>query len=130
MTRRRRAAKGSEPGSYPDAEPPTVVSIEWDYGYSSVLANRSPGVPPVNLLDPADLGLSPSLVGRLETWLERQEVLSRRWYSDEADTEESLGAEAKSRKELLALAHDVQHELWPDVEVLLEGRPISQYRHR
>jgi hypothetical protein len=130
MTRRRRAAKGSEPGSYPDEEPPTVVSIEWDYGYPSVLANVSPGVPTVDLLDPADLGLSPPLVGRLKAWLERQEVLSRRWYSDEADTEESLRAEAQSRKEKLALAYDVQHELSPDVEVLLEGQPISEYRHR
>jgi hypothetical protein len=107
---------------------PTVISLGWDYGYASVLENRSPGVMGVDLLDPAALGLSHELTRRLTAWLDRQEVLSGRWVGEEPDTEESLRAETESARELLTLAHDVQHELGPDVEVLLHGRPLSEHR--
>jgi hypothetical protein len=57
-------------------------------------------------------------------------VLSRRWIREEPDTEETLRAEAESARELLTLAYDVQHELGPDVEVLLHGRPLNEHRRR
>jgi hypothetical protein len=129
MTRRRSRRTGPTqvvPERY--IGPPTVISLEWDYSYESVLENRSPGVMGVDLLDPAELGLSPELAERLAGWLDRQEALSGRWVRDEPDTEESLRAETESARELLALAYDVQHELGPDVEVLLHGRPLSEHR--
>ena len=129
MTRRR--SRRSEPTQI-DPErsigPPTVISLDWDYGYESVVENRSPGVIGVDLLDPAALGLSQELASRLTAWRDRQEVLSGRWVGEEPDTEESLRAETESARELLTLAHDVQHELGPDVEVLLHGRPLNEHR--
>ena len=127
---RRRSRKREPTHPIPDrcTGPPTVISLEWDYSYGSVLANRSPGVWGVDLLDPAELGLSEELAGRLAGWVDRQEVLSGRWVREEPDTEESKRAESESARELLTLAYDVQRELGPDVEVLLHGRPLDQQR--
>ncbi|TFV47783.1 hypothetical protein [Blastococcus sp. TF02A-35] len=109
---------------------PTVVSLEWDYCYPSVLADRSPGVLGTDLLDPAELGLSAQLTARLEAWRDRQESLSGAWVRDAppvTEAERNLGEQ--QQRELLTLAHDVQHELGADVEVLLDGRPLKG-RHR
>ena len=111
-----------------DRARPTVISLEWDYGYDSVLLDRSPGVLGVATEDPIELGLSEGLVRRLRQWLDRQDALSARWVRDEPDTEESLHAEAVLRRELLALAYDVQHELGRAVDVLLDGRPLREHR--
>jgi len=129
MTRRR--SRRREPAQVVperDIDPPTVISLEWDYSYESVLENRSPGVVGVDLLDPAELGLSQELTERLAAWLDRQEVLSGRWVREEPDTEESLRAETESARELLTLAYSVKHELGSDVEVLLHGQPLSEHR--
>ncbi len=131
MTRRRsRRKEPTHPSPESYTGPPTVISLDWDYGYNSVLVNRSPGVRGVDELDPAEVGLSHELAGRLAAWLERQEVLSGRWVREEPDTEESLRAETGAARELLTLAYDVQHELGPDVDVLLHGRPLNEHRRR
>ena len=77
---RRRSRKREPTHPIPDryTGPPTVISLEWDYSYESVLANRSPGAWGVDLLDPAELGLSQGLAERLAGWLDRQEALSGR----------------------------------------------------
>jgi hypothetical protein len=129
---RRRSGRGEPTHSIAERYigPPTVISVHWDYGYESVLENRSPGVMAVALLDPTELGLSPQLVERLAAWHHKQDVLSGRWIREEPDTEETLRAEAELARELLTLAYDVQHELGPDVEVLLHGRPLNEHRRR
>ena len=108
--------------------PPTVVNLEVDHGYSSILVNRSPGVGGVWELTPEELGLSVELAQRLTEWLDRWEVLSNRWLNDLPETEESRRAEEQSDRELLALAFDVQHALGPDVEVTLNGLPPGDHR--
>lgn len=123
---RKREPAQADPESY--IGPPTVISLDWDYSYESVLEDRSAGVFGVDLLDPADLGLSQELTGRLTAWLDRQEVLAGRWVREEPDTADSRRAESESARELLTLAYDVQHELGPDVEVLLHGRPLDGHR--
>ncbi|RBY88130.1 hypothetical protein DQ244_16400 [Blastococcus sp. TBT05-19] len=107
-----------------------MVSFEWDYCYPSVLADRSPGVLGIDLLDPAELGLSPELIARLDAWRDRQETLSGAWIRiDPPVTDEEQSRGEQQQRELLTLAHDVQHELGPDVEVLLDGQPLKG-RHR
>ena len=108
--------------------PPTVVSVEWDYAYPSVLADRSPGVLGTDLLDPAELGLSAELAGRLEQWMDRQEALSGAWIRDPPETEEERRLGQQQHRDLLTLAYDVQRELGADVEVLLDGRPLKEQR--
>ncbi|MCW2700370.1 MAG: hypothetical protein JWQ45_1905 [Blastococcus sp.] len=114
----------------PDVGPPTVVSLDWDYAYESVLRDVSPGVSDVRLLKPAELGLSPALAARLAGWHERQDVLSGRWVREEPDTDESRREESALAHELSTLAYDVQHELGRDVEVLLHGRPLHERPRR
>ncbi|RBY97983.1 hypothetical protein DQ237_03565 [Blastococcus sp. TF02-8] len=110
---------------------PTVISLEWDYGYPSIVADRSPGVLGIDLLDPAELGLSAELVARLEAWRDARERLSAVWIRDDPlETEEERVLREQQRQELLALAHDVQHELGRDVEVLLERRPLREAHRR
>jgi anti-sigma regulatory factor (Ser/Thr protein kinase) len=106
-------------------EAPTVISLDWDLGYESVLQNHSPGISGVDQLDPAELGLSPGLASRLAAWLHREEVMARRLIADEHDCVED---ETESRRELLTLAYDVRREVGPDVEVLLRGRPLDGHR--
>ncbi len=130
MTRRRPRRSAAHPIVEHRDEPPTVISLEWDYGYESVLQDCSPGVIGVLLRDPGELGLSAELATRLTAWRDHQEILSGRWIREEPETEESLRAETRSARELLTLAYDVQHELGPDVEVLLHRRRLDQYRRR
>jgi hypothetical protein len=72
MARRRaRVRQHHQAESVQYVGPPTVVSLEWDYGYLSALVNRSRGVEGVSALYPADLGLSDELAQRLMSWLDR-----------------------------------------------------------
>jgi len=128
-SRRVRKRHGGPRLPEPREGPPTVVSLEWDYEYGSVLADRSPGTLGTDLLDPAELGLSAELVARLEAWTDRQEALSGAWIRDdppETEAERRLGE--RQHRELLTLAYDVQRELGPDVEVLLDQRPLKERR--
>ena len=129
MTRRRFSKhRRQRVPEQPDG-PPTVVSLEWDYAYPSVLVDRSPGVFGVDCLDPAALGLSAELAARLERWMDRHEGLSGAWIREdppETDEERRLGEQ--QHRDLLTLAYDVQRELGPDVEVLLDGRPLEERR--
>ncbi|MCA0146725.1 hypothetical protein [Blastococcus sp. LR1] len=132
MTSRRRSRyrHGGPRVPEPREGPPTVVSLEWDYMYPSIIADRSPGVLGTDLLDPAELRLSAELVARLEAWTDRQESLSGAWIRDDppvTEAEQHLGEQ--QQRELLTLAYDVQRELGPDVEVLLDGHPLKG-RHR
>ncbi|NEK87826.1 hypothetical protein GCU60_18970 [Blastococcus saxobsidens] len=111
----------------PDGRP-TVVSLDWDYMYPSVLVDRSPGLfGSVAFVDPAELGLPPELVSRLESWWDRQEMLSGAFHRDQppmSEVERRLGKQQD--RELLTLAYDVRQALAPDVEVLLWGRPLEE----
>ena len=129
MTRRRSGKHRRHPVPEQPDGPPTVVSLEWDHAYPSVIADRTPGVVGVDLLDPAQLGLSVELAARLELWLERQEALSGAWIRDEPpETEEERRLRELQHRDLLTLAYDVQRELGPDVEVLLHDRPLKEQR--
>ncbi len=111
----------------PREGPPTVVSLDWDYAYPSVLVDRSPGVPAIDFVDPAELGLPPELAERLEEWRDRQEALSgafHRYQPPQTEEERRLGRQQD--RELLTLACDVRQALAPDVEVLLWGRPVEE----
>jgi hypothetical protein len=114
----------------PPTGPPTVVSLEWDYSYGSVLIDRSPGrLGTVDFVDPAGVGLPPELVERLESWRDRQETLSGAFLRDQppvAEEERRLGQ--RQDRELLTLAHDVRQALAPGVEVLLWQRPVEERR--
>ena len=109
--------------------PPTVIAVEWDYAYPSVLADRSPKVRGTDLPDPAELGLSAGLTARLEQWMDRHEALSGVWIRDDpSETGEERRLAQQQHRDLLTLAYDVQRELGRDVEVLLEGRPLKEQR--
>ena len=109
---------------------PTVVSLDWDYGYASVLTDRSPGVHEVRCLDPWELGLSDGLTTRLQAWLARAEAHSARWVRDDPLTEDARSVEEQLERDFVSLAYDVAHELGPDVGVLVRGREIEAARHR
>ena len=106
------------------------MSLEWDYGYSTVLCDRSPGVSGVSFLDYAELGLSPELRARLSAWHEEIDRLSARWITDGPVTPEVETAERRSAAHKLALAYDVQHELGSDVELLVDGESLDERRRR
>ena len=127
MGRRRRRSPGIR---YPEpvVDPPTVVDVQVDHGYSSILVDRSPGVSSVRTLSPEELGLSPELAQRLADWLRRWEVLSHRSVNGLPETETTRREEEESDRDLLTLAFDVEHALAPDVEVTLGGLPPSEYR--
>ncbi|MCZ2828168.1 hypothetical protein O2W14_04870 [Modestobacter sp. VKM Ac-2986] len=108
--------------------PPTVIDVQVDVGYSSILVNRSPGVAGVWEMTPEELGLSEELSQRLTGWLDGWHVLSNRWINDLPETEGSRRAEEESGRELVTLAFDVQHALAPDVEVTLFGLPPGDHR--
>ncbi len=127
MARRPRGRSGSRPGTPDPGGPPTVVSIEWDHFYRSVLIDRSPGVRGVSWLDPIELGLSEDLAERLRAWNREAEALARRDLDDEPEDEASLAADAASDRQMRELAHEVRRELGPEVEVLLNGRPLDGY---
>ena len=112
----------------PPDGPPTVVSLEWDYSYGSVLIDRSPGVlGTVAFVGAPGLGLPAELVERLECWRDRQETLSGAFLRDQPPpTEEERRLGQRQDRELLTLAHDVRQALAPDVEVLLWQRPIEE----
>jgi hypothetical protein len=113
-----------------DLPAPTVISLDWDYAYSSVLTDRSPGVSEVRCLDPRALGLSHGLTARLEAWLDRIERHSASWVRDDPVTDESRAAEEQFERDLVGLAYDVAHELGPEVEVLVRGEDIDVVRRR
>jgi hypothetical protein len=93
------------------------VALEWDYAYPSPIVDRTPGVVGVEFLDPAGLGLSEALGERLMSWLDR----IPHWEAPE-------GSDAEWTREGLTLAHDLQHEVGPDVTVLYGSRPVTEHR--
>ncbi|BAL88707.1 hypothetical protein AMIS_34870 [Actinoplanes missouriensis 431] len=110
-------------------EMPTVVSIEWDFGYSSLLVDRSPGVIGVDDRAPAELALSPDLIRRLDALLTRHERIYGHWVQQsmagvEDDTAQERRDMADLQAETLALAYEVQHELGGSVVVLVDGHPL------
>lgn len=108
---------------------PTVVSVEWDFGYDSLLLDRSPGVIGVGELDPAELGLSPGLIGRLKALLDRHERVYGHWVQQSmAGAEDDTGEEHRDTAELRAdtrdVAYAVQNELGSFVVVLVDKHPL------
>jgi hypothetical protein len=108
---------------------PAVVSVEWDFGYDSLLLDRSPGVIGVHELDPAGLGLSPELIGRLDVLLDRHERFCGHWVrhsmsggADDTDDERRDMAELRARTRDAAYA--IQNELGGLVTVLVDRRPL------
>jgi hypothetical protein len=110
------------------SRPPSVISVEVDACYTSILVDRSPGLTGVVELDPAQLPLTPALCARLAEWHERYDTLSRRWINDEPETPRSREDDARLDHDMLTLAYDVRNELGPDVEALLSGGPLNE-RH-
>ncbi|MFC6567804.1 hypothetical protein [Actinoplanes utahensis] len=85
---------------------PTVVSVEWDFGYDSLLLNRSPGVIGVDELNPAELDLSPELADRLKALLERHERVYGHWvHQSMSGAEEETDEE---RRDLTGLRADTR----------------------
>ncbi|OMQ16287.1 hypothetical protein A7K94_0203560 [Modestobacter sp. VKM Ac-2676] len=82
----------------------------------------------VRFLGPVALGLSPGLAERLATWLARWERVSGYWINEWGKPDWLPAEESALRRDLLDLGHDVAHELGPDVEVLIEGIPLDEYR--
>ena len=117
-------------GAAEDLPALTVISLDWDYAYSSVLTDRAPGVSEVRCVDPRALGLSHDLTARLEAWLDRMEAHSVLWLRDEPVTSQSRAVEQQLERDLVGLAYDVAHELGPDVEVLVRGDDIDVVRRR
>ncbi|GAB3217862.1 hypothetical protein GCM10027586_10860 [Kineococcus gypseus] len=132
-TRRTRAAAARQE---PAEQTLSVLSLEWDFGYSSILVDRSPHITGVQEVRPEALGLTAQLCARLHHWHQRQETLSghwvRQWFEHEPETEpeseESRHLAQQLSDELHQLAWDVQHQLGSDVEVQLHGRALSEHR--
>ena len=108
---------------------PTAVSVEWDFGYNSLLLDRSPGVIGVDDRDPAELALSPGLIRRLEALLDRHERVYGHWVQQSMagakdDTDQERRDMADLRAETLDVAYAVQNELGRSVVVLVDGRPL------
>ncbi|GAA1645267.1 hypothetical protein GCM10009828_087780 [Actinoplanes couchii] len=108
---------------------PATVAIEWDFGYDSLLLDRSPGVIGVDELNPSDLGLSPGLTRRLEALLDRHERVYGYWVQQsmagaEEDTDQERRDMADLRAETLDVAYAVQNELGNSVDVLVDKRPL------
>ena len=116
--RRARAREPRQPEGVRYIGPPTVVALECDYGYSSPLLNRSPGVGGVSQLSPVELGLSDDLAQRLMSWLGRMPS----WNSEGGDPEWD--------NEGLALAQDLQRELGAEITVLHRDEPVIERRRR
>jgi hypothetical protein len=109
--------------------PPTVVSVEWDFGYDSLLLDRSPGVIGVNELDPAELGLSAGLIGRLKALLDRYERVCGHWVQQSMsgaadDTDEERRDMAELQADTRDVAYAVQNELGSFVVVLVDQRAL------
>jgi hypothetical protein len=94
-----------------------------------MLVDRSPGIRGVRFADPVELGLDVELRARLRSWVARCHALTP-YLIGERQTPEDDAAHAVLRRDLITLAHDVAHQLAPDVEVLVEGRPIREQRSR
>ena len=124
MARRR---SGDRPAAEPDGVP-TVIAVEVDYGYSSILVDRSPGVLGVREVEPAALRLPPDLARRLGQWLERWDALSRYWTGAEPEPDWVRGDSEVLAREMVTLAYDVQHALGPDVEVRLGDGAVRDRR--
>jgi hypothetical protein len=108
---------------------PTVVSVEWDFGYGSLLLDRSPGVLGVHQLNPAELGLSSRLIGRLEALLDRHERVCGHWVQQSMsgaadDTDEERRDMADLQAETRDVAYAVQNELGGFVVVLVDQRAL------
>ena len=128
MTKRRarQAARDSgEPEQF--GGPPTVISVEAGLGYGSMLVDRSPGVGGTNPVRAEELGLSPELTARLAAWLARWEP-HLDWgvtiHLDEEMPDWMVEEGQELGRQRSTLAYAVQHELGPDVEVLLDGQPV------
>jgi hypothetical protein len=122
-----RRRSGGGPAAEPDGAP-TVIAVEVDYGYSSILVDRSPGVLGVREVDPTALGLPPDLVRRLGEWLARWDALSRYWTGAEPEPDWVRGDSEVLGREMVTLAYDVQHALGPDVEVRLGAGAVHDRR--
>ena len=124
MSRRNR--DGDVPFDAPEARP-TVVSLDWDHG-SELLVDRSPGVS-ARYVDPAELGLDASLIARMSDGADRVNALTPHLIGERQTPEDDLEHAALDH-ELLTLAHELQHRLSPDVEVLVHGRTLRDHRRR
>ena len=78
-------------------------------------------------LDPLDLGLSLGSTVRLGAWLERGSSCPGAGSTTNLPPPSATGRR-RSSADMVTLAHDVEHELGPDVEVRLGDRPIGEYR--
>jgi hypothetical protein len=80
-------------------------------------------------LDPADLGVSAALGERLAAWNDRYGQLALTGYEWPSHDEEEAW-----RRTGLHLAHELQHELGPDVAVVYaedgDRRPVRERRGR
>jgi len=109
---------------------PTVVRLMAEHA-QVFLWNDSPGRDPDDAytLDPADLGVSDELVARLTRWNDRYGRLALTGYTWPDPQEE-----AAWRREGLDLAHALQDELGPDIDVVYaedgDGRPVRERRGR
>ncbi len=102
-----RRRSGERSGLEEEEPRPTVVLVMAEYSAFPVW-DRSPGG--VGPIDPADLDVSPGLQSRLTAW---NEVFERRLDHPVTDVEIDAW-----RREGLGLAHDLQHEVGTEVQVL------------
>ena len=106
---------------------PTVVALMAEHG-GVYLWDRSPDRSPGDYdLDPAELGVSPGLVERLESWNSQYGRLARTDYEWPTAEQERVWQQRG-----LDLAYELQNELGPDVEVRYaedgDERPVRERR--
>ena len=105
--------------------PPTAVSFEMDHGFHFPLVSASREG---DFDDPAELGLSPELVDRLAAWAERWETLAMREVLREPSSDTIRRDEADLLREQWALADALERELPDEVDLLVFGVPLDEWR--
>jgi hypothetical protein len=137
VTRRRarRHMHRASPQAEGPSSPVTVVSWEMDYGFRLPLVDASPGagvVPlgkrPVPIVE--RLGIPPDLGQRMAEWAHRWEDLAMRQVWGEPPTEWAAHADRDLARDERALIDDLRRTLAPDVELLVWGRPFTEWRER
>ena len=136
MGRRRDRGRHEGAGSLPGPPPgrPTAVSWDIDYSYDFPVVDASRpsgwGVGPVDVLDAERLGIPGELGERLIGWARRWEDLAMRHVRDDAPAEWRTRAEQELERDQWALLDDLRRELDDDVELLVQGIPLDEWRQR
>ena len=107
-----------------------MVSWEVDYWYGFPLVNLSPGVRAVDVLDAERVGIAPELGARLSDWADRWEDLAMRHVRHEPPADWRTKAEEELLRDQWALLDDLRRELDEEVELLVDGMPLDEWRQR